>query len=134
MGVFNVSDRPLTELIPLSSFSGTTESLTYVVRAHTTGLVSSPTQLCSETSIFNMTLDIGGYEILSAFPVKFLPRMDQGVVAIANMGLVDKMTGCAAIRKNTIKKQDNGRILIDTGLKAVGVLGEYEEGVLSEPS
>ncbi|KAL6863024.1 hypothetical protein ACO1O0_003268 [Amphichorda felina] len=53
MGVFNVSDRPLTELIPLSSFSGTTDS------------------------------------------------------------------------KNTIKKQDNGRILIDTRLKAVGVLGTY---------
>ena len=127
MGVFNVSDRPLTELIALSSFSGTNDSLEYVVRAHTTGLVSSPTQLSSATSFFNLTLDIRGYEILSAFPLKSLPRMDQGSVTVANMGLVDKMTGCAAIIQNTIKKQDNGRILVDTSLKALGVLGEYEE-------
>lgn len=125
MGIFNISNRPLSELIPLSSFSGTTGSLGYVVRAHTTGLVSSPTQLGSQNSFFTIPLDNRGYEILSVFPLKPLSRMDQGTVAIANMGLVDKMTGCAAIMSSTIRKQENGRILVDTSLRALGVLGKY---------
>lgn len=43
---------------------------------------------------------------------------------MANLGLIGKMTGCAAIVSNVIKRV-NERILIDTNLKALGTFGEY---------
>jgi hypothetical protein len=42
---------------------------------------------------------------------------------IANLGLVGKMSGAAAIVDNKITELPNGRVLLDTNLKALGVLG-----------
>ncbi|KAF4125127.1 Raffinose synthase or seed imbibition protein Sip1 [Geosmithia morbida] len=124
LGVFNVSGRPLTELVPLSDFPGTVSLARYVVRAHTTDAVSAPTSLSSPRSLFNITLGTRGFEILCAYPLQHMPSTrGPGTVSVANLGLVDKMTGCAAITSGTTHKQDNGRIRITTRLKALGVLG-----------
>lgn len=47
------------------------------------------------------------------------------MAAVANLGLVDKMTGCVAIASNLIKRQENGRIAVYTNLRALGILGEH---------
>jgi len=43
---------------------------------------------------------------------------------IANLGLLGKMAGAAAVVDNKITKLENGKIVIDTNLKALGVLGK----------
>lgn len=42
---------------------------------------------------------------------------------IANLGLLGKMAGAAAVVDTKMTKLNNGRIFIDTTLKALGVLG-----------
>ena len=44
---------------------------------------------------------------------------------IANMGLLGKMTGAAAIVRNEMIMEENGRITMETSLKALGVLGKH---------
>lgn len=43
---------------------------------------------------------------------------------VSSLGLLGKMTGCAAIVRSHIAKIDNGRILFAIKIKALGVLGE----------
>lgn len=71
--------------------------------------------------------DIGGYDILTAAPLATMPSQKHGTISVANFGLVGKMTGSAAIISSDINLKDNGRVFIDVCLKALGVLGEYQE-------
>ncbi|KAF7542986.1 hypothetical protein G7Z17_g11111 [Cylindrodendrum hubeiense] len=79
LAIFNISSRPLTEIIPLSSF----------------------------------------------------PRIDasidkkHGTILTSNLGLLGKMAGPAAIFTSKIEQFENGRVLIDTRIKAFGTLGIY---------
>lgn len=124
MGVFNVSSRPLTEFVPLSSFPGVTPGY-YVVRAHTTGKVSQPTTLEGSGSLFTTSLPVRGFEILSAFSLTPLSSVKHGDVFVANLGLLGKMAGVAAVIMNDIKQErHNSRVLIVTRIKAFGTLGE----------
>jgi hypothetical protein len=56
-----------------------------------------------------------------------------GRVFVTNLGLVGKMTGAAAIVSTSIELQLNGRIYIDTRLKALGVLG-IQHSLLHQPN
>lgn len=125
VGVFNISARPLTDIIPLSQFSGVLPSLSYVVRAHTSGLVTSPVRTDSPASRLAVSLDVRGYEILTAYPLSPFDSESLGRVFVANLGLVGKMTGAAAIVSNSYDLLRNGRIFVDTSIKALGVLGLY---------
>lgn len=125
MGVFNVTSQPLTELLPLSDFSGIWPSSSYVVRAHSSGKVSRLLVAGHEDSQLSISLDIRGYDVLSAYPVSFFDGKRYGRVAVANLGLLGKMTGCAAITSNDISSLANGRVVVDTRLKALGTLGVY---------
>lgn len=122
IGFFNVSQRPLSQLIPLSKFPGVIEAQYYIVRAHTSGLISSPLQVVDPAALIYVSLEIRGYDILSAFPLRgFVDGRE--TTWIANLGLLGKMAGAAAIVDNRITKLENGRIVIDTNLKALGTLG-----------
>lgn len=125
VGIFNVSQRPLTELIPLSKFPGVVEAQYYVVRAHTTGLVSRPMQVVDRDSLLPISLGIRGYEILSTYPLRGFVDKKEETTWIANLGLLGKMAGAAAITNNKMTKLENGRILVDTNVKALGTLGQY---------
>lgn len=125
MGVFNVSTRALTDIIPLEQFSGVLPSSHYVVRAHTTGLVTSPVRTDLSTSKLTVTLDVRGYEIFTAYPLSPFDSGSLGRVYVASLGLVRKMTGAAAIVSNRYDLQRNGRVFVDTSIKALGVLGIY---------
>ncbi|ROW07669.1 hypothetical protein VMCG_03367 [Cytospora schulzeri] len=125
MGVFNISARPLTDIIPLDKFSGVLPSIHYVVRAHTSGLVTSAVNMSSVASKLTVSLDVRGYEIFTAYPLSPFDSESMGRVYVANLGLVGKMTGAAAIVSNKYNLLENGRVLVDTSVKALGVLGVY---------
>lgn len=125
LGVFNISARPLTELIPFSSFPGVDRSIAYVIRAHVSGKVSKPTRLEDPSSFTAISLPVRGYEILCASPLTVVPSQKHGEVLVANLGLLGKMTGAAAIINTKITKRDSGRVLLDTRIKAFGIVGMY---------
>jgi hypothetical protein len=124
LAIFNISSRPLTELVSLSAFPGAISDIQYVVRAHTTGKVSLPNKVDGPGSLFTMSLPVRGYEILSAFPLTRLSSKKHEDVLVSNLGLLGKMAGAAAIFMNDIQQRENGRVLIDTRIKAFGILGE----------
>lgn len=94
------------------------------MRAFSTGRVSKSTSSLSRTPLLALTLEARGYEIFSAYPVMTLQGQKTDTVDIATFGLLDKMTGCAALVSNSIEKQDNGRLMVDTRIKAFGTLGK----------
>lgn len=125
LGVFNISARPLTELIPLSRFFGVTSSMDYIVRAHSSGIVSPVMKPDSVRALLPVSLEVRGYDILSAFPLTQFNSDSLGSVHTANLGLVGKMTGAAAITASEYDWLHDGRVFLDTRVKALGVLGVY---------
>ncbi|RFU75321.1 glycoside hydrolase family 36 [Trichoderma arundinaceum] len=125
VAIFNISARPLTELITLSSFPGTVPSLNYVVRAHVTGKTSAPMKRDSPTSLITGSLDVRGYDIFTAFQAVSLTGRKHGDIWVANLGLVSKMTGGVAIVNSSISMKENGRGSVVVKLKALGVFGVY---------
>ncbi|KAI9171730.1 Inosine-5'-monophosphate dehydrogenase [Paramyrothecium foliicola] len=124
LAAFNVATRPLVELIPLNDFPGINSSIKYVVRAHTTGRVSAPRH-GKGASLITASLGVRGHEIFVAFPLTSFTGRKHKSVEVSNLGLVEKMTGCASIVTTKVGMMENGRILLDTSLKALGVLGVY---------
>jgi hypothetical protein len=126
IGFFNVSQRPLSELIPLSKFPGVIEAQFYIVRAHSSGLISRPMQVVDRNALLYISLGVRGYDILSAYPLRgFVDEKKSETTWIANLGLLGKMSGAAAVVDNKITKLEGGRIFIDTNIKALGVLGKF---------
>ena len=124
IGVFNVSTRPLSELIPLSKFPGVVEAQYYIVRAHSSGLTSKPLQVVDRHSLLYVSLEVRGYEIFSSYPLRgFVDEKREETTWIANLGLLGKMAGAAAVVSSKLEKLENGRIVIDTNIKALGILG-----------
>jgi hypothetical protein len=116
----------LTELVPLSKFPGLVEAQYYIVRAHSSGAVSKPIQVVDPKSLLYISLGVRGYDILSSYPLRgFVDEGKKETTWIANLGLLGKMAGAAAVVDNKITKLENGRIFIDTNLKALGVLGNF---------
>jgi len=123
LGLFNISARPLLEMIPLADFPGVMAATEYVVRAHNTGKVSKPAKPGASDSLTAMSLDVRGYEILCAFPLTSYSGLKHKDGRTCTLGLVGKMTGCAAIVSSSVRQRENGRVLATTRLKALGVLG-----------
>lgn len=127
VAIFNISARPLTELIPLHCFPGTVSSQHYIVRAHVTGKTSAPMKPEDATSLIAGSLDVRGYEIFTAFPAIPVRGADHGEIWAASLGLVDKMTGSVALISSSIDLKNNGRVSIDIKLKALGVVGKWKK-------
>ncbi|KAL7620437.1 hypothetical protein AAE478_009432 [Parahypoxylon ruwenzoriense] len=125
LGVFNTSRQSLRELIPLSRFPGVIDSTEYVVRAHRSGIVTPILRLGSPAANLVVSLDVREYDIFTAFPVNQFDSETNGRIYTANLGLIGKMTGAAAITANQFELRRAGRVLLDTRLKALGVLGVY---------
>lgn len=133
MGVFNVTSQPITELIHLSRFSGAVPGTPYIVRSHVSGKVSFPSKPESPGSLITVSLDFEGYDVLSAFPLTTFQGKKWGQVSVTNLGLVDKMSGCAGILNSRYSAQENGRLLVAANVKALGVVGKlHRTGVLSQ--
>ncbi|SPQ18354.1 76a4190c-5657-4e05-95d5-21f92ca54688 [Thermothielavioides terrestris] len=105
VGLFNVVERPVAEVVPLARFPGVVAEQSYVVRAHGSGRVTPPLRVGAPASLLAVSLG--------------------GRVLLANLGLVGKMTGCAAVLRTEFEVRENGRLLVDATVKALGVLGIY---------
>ena len=129
LGIFNVNDRTLTELINIKDFPGVESEDEYVIRAHTTGETSSPMVVGSQLSVLSVELPVRKAEILSAYPLRAFTLGDStglksSATKVAVLGLLGKMTGAAAVLESDLRMQ-GGRLRIQTSLKALGVLGIY---------
>lgn len=124
LGLFNVSARHLTELLHLDFFPGVVSSGKYVVRAHTTGKTSQPMSLGTPESLIATSIPEGEYEILCAFPVTPFKSRGNEVGHVGVLGLVGKMTGCAAITASSVIQRLDGRVVISGSLKALGTMGK----------
>ena len=107
--------------------------LEYVVRSHTTGQLTPAIPGDSTSQLVSVALDVRGYEILCAYPLAHYELGGLGGVNVSNLGLVGKMTGCAAIVSSSFTLQPNGRICLETSLKALGVLGRSAPRYLRKP-
>ena len=130
LALFNVSERPLSELVNLNAFPGVESGTEYVVRTHTTGEVTHPMKLSSETPVISLEVEVKGYEIFSAYPLLTFPSPeisgpDSSAKKIAVLGLLGKMTGAAAVVRSEMRLEENGRLRIELALKALGTLGIY---------
>jgi len=122
LGIFNCTQRPLSELIPLSTFAGAEEGK-YIIQAFTTGAVSKPMSCGGKKALAGVEIDVGGWEILSAHPVHEHKTHRHDSVAISCFGLIGKMTGAAAIISSDILVDKQGRLKYSVLIKALGVLG-----------
>jgi hypothetical protein len=123
LAMFNVSGRQIVELVPLASFPGTLDSFEYVVRAHTTGLISQPIKTI-DGALITANIPVRSFEIFSAYPLQHLDTASHGTVGVCSLGLLGKMTGCAAITSSKVIRRENGTICAETSLKALGVMGK----------
>ncbi|KAF1942148.1 glycoside hydrolase [Clathrospora elynae] len=131
LGVFNCTPKPLTELIGLDAFPGA-EKGSYIIRSHTDGQVSKPTSVATNAAFVHLELQVRGWEILSAFPLHSftLEREHPGKgpedISVANLGILGKMTGAAAIiNTDSYIDRSSGRLRIWTSLKVLGIYGIY---------
>ncbi|TVY38802.1 putative galactinol--sucrose galactosyltransferase [Lachnellula subtilissima] len=129
LGIFNVNDQPLTEIVTLEDFIDVSPAETYIIRAHTSSKISTPLSLAGSKTRHLLSLDLKGYEILTAYPLQTtLHPIKKEAVDISVLGLLDKMTGAAAVRYSSIDVNENGIILRGV-LKAMGQLGLWPDNV-----
>lgn len=133
VGVFDVVDSrggkhyrrpPATELLPLTRFPGVVVGEKYVVRAHRNGKVTPPLRAGSPAAVVTVSLEPKGWDVLSSYPLHAVQSKTRGEVLLANLGLLGKMTGCAAVVRTTFEARENGRMLVGAGVKALGILGK----------
>ncbi|KFZ08038.1 hypothetical protein V501_06122 [Pseudogymnoascus sp. VKM F-4519 (FW-2642)] len=130
LGLFNTTSRPVSELLHISLFPGVVEAQLYVVRSHVSGLVTPPLQVVDyrPESLIYASLDVRGYDILSAFPLRGFVRpssKENDTLWVASLGLLGKMSGAAAVVSSEMTLLETGRIEIVSSLKALGVWGVY---------
>jgi hypothetical protein len=119
VGVFSVSQCPLSELMSLSEFSGT-ENGAWVIRSYIEGKASSAMKRGDKKDYVQIDLDFKGYDVLTAFPVT-----EVAGVKLANLGLIDKFSGGVAVEQNDVGKDSKGRPLLTASLRALGVWGVW---------
>ncbi|KAJ2989628.1 hypothetical protein NUW58_g3376 [Xylaria curta] len=125
LGVFNTRPHIVTEIIPLDSFPGVMPASEYIIRSHQSGRVTAVTDPESQAARLGVTLEVGGYEIFTAYPVTQFDSETNGRITTASLGLIGKMTGAAAIIENLFEFLPTGRVISITRLKALGTLGLY---------
>ncbi|KAF2173165.1 glycoside hydrolase family 36 protein [Zasmidium cellare ATCC 36951] len=121
LGIFNVSGQHLNEFIHLDDFPGT-ETGEYVVGSFTSGEVSPPISRGQPHAMVGLELETYGWDIVTAYALRTFTVREKKL-QIANMGLLGKMTGSAAVTGCDMYVEDNGRLRIWTIVKALGVLG-----------
>ena len=127
LGLFNVSERALSELVNLNAFPGVKREEEYVVRSHTMGEVTQPIQLNTQTPVISLEVEVKGYEILSSYPLSVFPspKSSDSSTKVAVLGLLRKMTGAAAVINSDTRLEANGRLRVEVTIKALGTLGLY---------
>lgn len=132
LGVFNCAQRPIAELIGLDSFPGA-EKGSYVIRSHTDGQITKPTTVEVNDAFIHLDLPVRGWEILSAYPLSSFtlerhhPGSGPADISVTNLGILEKMTGAAAIvNSSAYIEHRSGWLRMWTSLKVLGTWGMCE--------
>ena len=129
LGCFNVSERPISELVHLNDFRGIEPDEEYIIRSFMTGELSPAVSRESDFPMVSLEVQVKGWEILTAYPLRsFTLRGSRGVkdaTKLAVLGLMGKMTGAAAVVAESMLVEETGRLRVSVGVKALGVLGEF---------
>lgn len=125
LGVFNCTKGPLLDLVKLKDFRGARKDQRYVVRSFISHLLSGYMTLDSEPSPIAVDLPVRGWDILTSYPLWSFGR-DEKTIDFAFLGLIDKMSGAAAILEYEVDHNQASRCKIVVILKALGVLGKYQ--------
>ncbi|EGX91271.1 raffinose synthase Sip1 [Cordyceps militaris CM01] len=133
MGVFQTSDARHPSLTLLSEFRGTSTAAAYVVRAYTSGRVSPILRFADDGQhgpSLLATPGRHGYELYTAYELTSCASRRFGQVSVASLGLVDKMTGGAAIEASHVEA-GGARVTVVTKLRALGIFGVYISSLAS---
>ena len=136
LGVFNCTPRRAAEMVCLADFPGADDrpDVAYLIRSHRTGQVAAPAAALDCVSaappLVHVDLDVAGWDVLSAVPVSSFTLPEQhgagpATVRVANLGLVGKMTGSAAVESSAALVDGTGRVRVEVALRALGMLGVY---------
>lgn len=117
----------MTEIIPLEAFPGVIASAGYLIRSHFTGRVATITDCGSQEARLGVTLKAGGCDIFTAYPLTRLDTETNGRINIASLGLINKMTGAAALIDNHFEFLPTGKVISTTRLKALGTVGRSSQ-------
>lgn len=127
LGVFNVSTVALTELVDMKmGFQDIESGREYVIRAHNTGRVTGPAKVLGDKgdSLLVVGLEPSRWEVFTATPVEIV-RCDNGEeVKVAALGLVENITGAAAVVGSRVCTNSDGEIIAEIDLCALGTLGK----------
>lgn len=121
MGVFNIANGQKDAFIPLQQFypqSKTPERC--IVRSYRTGQIFIPQGGMSD--LFHVQLETRGWDILSVFPLTSVKQLADA--RFACLGLVDKMSGAAAVISCDV---GDAETQVKVCLKALGKAGFYLE-------
>lgn len=129
LAVFNTRPYALTEIISLDSFPGVVASTKYIIMSHNSGKVTPVTDSEAQTSRLGITLEVGGFDIFTAYPVTQFDSETNGRISTASLGLIGKMTGAAAIVDTRFEILPTRRAVSVTRLKALGTLGKLSSHV-----
>ncbi|KAJ5565019.1 Raffinose synthase [Penicillium frequentans] len=132
LGLFNIHSAETSCMVSLMDFPGVHEDSNgqYIVRAHTSGKLTERMQPMAQNSHVSVVLQERAWEILTAYPTQsFTIRgsntSSESQTHVAILGLLEKMTGAAAVISSDIFIVENGRLRVDVHLKALGTLGIY---------
>ncbi|KAL8726811.1 MAG: hypothetical protein Q9166_006493 [cf. Caloplaca sp. 2 TL-2023] len=129
LGLFNISEQSLSELVPLRDFDGIQNDTSYIIRAHPSGEISPPMRLDSDFPMVNLALDTKGWNILTAYPLYTItPSTPSSLptTSVAVLGLMGKMTGAAAVVGTPkFEFRNTSVVKINATIKALGILGIY---------
>lgn len=121
LGIFNVSDGPISELLHLRDFANIDPTMSYVVRS-ACGRTSEPVKVDSSL-LLSIDVDVSQYAFLCACPLTALARKDSNeIIYMTVLGLQKKMINIAAIMSSTFGIEDNA-LTGKTVVKGFGFLG-----------
>ena len=133
LGLFNIAEGERHALASLDDFEGLKEGGEYVARSYRTGQVFGPFteeegSKMKPEELVQVKLDVKGWELLTAHPVH---RVHNSNIAV--LGLLEKMSGIAAVTDQSVAVVDGEQSLM-LRLKAVGKLGLWiaEKSVVVE--
>ena len=133
LGVFNLAEKEVGFVLPVTKIPGLSVPVgeergvgRWVVRSHVSRRVTRPiTPVIPFTAgtLLQGRLKVRGYDIWSAVPVREV-QLESGMVEVAVLGLVGKMTGACAIIESHVEPSENDkRLKVRVQLKALGTLG-----------
>jgi hypothetical protein len=127
LGLVNVGEKFVDELVKLTSFPRVEPERSYIVRSHFGGNTTGPMNIHDKMPVVQVSLEPQGVEVLSAAPV-----YESGGITFAALGLLHKISGAAAIRSFGLRRSESGDdTVLTVALKALGVFGKWQTLILA---